>query len=141
MSCATKTKPVPRLRMTPSTTARRARSVPCSNASRSMSRISVIGDDAVHLGAAVAREVEQRVLVVGAEVEIARGEQHLVAVRRGAGNDLSGGGDDLALGQGRDTFFEATLRHADDPRAVLVRAGGHHQIVVEAGEPILARIG
>src|SRR4051794_14602252 len=118
MSCATKTKPVPRLRITPSTTARRAPASPVSNASRSTSSTSLIGDESVELRAAVALEVEQRVLVVRAEVEIARGDDDLVAFGRCPRHHLAGRSDDLTLGQGRDALLDASLRHADDPRSV-----------------------
>src|SRR5229473_2183566 len=43
------------------------------------------GDRPVHLGAAVAREIEHGAAIVGASIEVALGECDLVAVARAAG--------------------------------------------------------
>ena len=58
-------------------------------------------DPGVHLGPAVAVEVEQRALVLRAPVEVAAGGDQLVAGGEGLRHDLAGRGDDAALGQRR----------------------------------------
>src|SRR3954451_6744952 len=150
MSWLVNTNPVPRLRATPSITARRPLPSLRSNASRSTSstatapigldHTALLRDARVHLRTPVAVEVEQRPLVVGAEVEVAHRDRDLVAVRHALGDDLAGRGDDLTLGERVDALLDAALRDTHHPRAVLVRAGRHDEVVVDPGQPVLPRV-
>ena len=98
-------------------------------------------DAAVDLGAAVPVEVEQRVLVLRAPVEVAAGHDHFVVGGQRLGDDLAAGRDDHRLAQRVDAFLDAALGHTDHPRAVLVGAALHHERVVEALQDVLAGVG
>ena len=94
----------------------------------------------VHLGPAVAIEVEQRVLVPLAPVEVAPSNDQLVVGGQRLGDDLSARGDDHRLRQRVDALLDAALGDTDHPGAVLVGAALHDERVVEPLEDVLARI-
>src|SRR6185312_1774005 len=92
--------------------------------------------EAVVLRPPVGGEVEDIVLVAGAEIEVAAAHAELVLVAVAHRHDLAGGRDDRALPDHVIALLESAFRCADHPGAVLIGAGLHDQVVVEQLEGI-----
>ena len=89
------------------------------------------------LDAPVLGEIEQGLLVVGAFVQVAdRGDQ-LVAFGLRQRDDLARGRDHGAAADQVAAFLEARLGDADHPDRILVGAGLHREVVVEAREVLV----
>ena len=84
-------------------------------------------------------EVEHRLLVEPADVEVAFRREHLVAVAGRHGDDLAGRRDNAAAGEQFAAFFVAGFGDADDPGAVLVGAGLHAQMIVKIRQVVVDR--
>ena len=115
----------------------------CHNAVsfRRRNRPFSLDDLAIRFGAAIAGEVEQSLLIVGAHVQIYACSDQLVSVGDCLGNDLPGWGDDAAVGQQLAAFFRAAFGSPDHPHAVLIRARLHHEMIVESLQRVLRGIG
>src|SRR5215510_2792748 len=100
-----------------------------------------VHDQPVVLGTTVPREVEDRFLVGPGEIEVTAGHAQLVAEGGAHGYRLAGGRNDLALPDHVASLLPAALGHPHHPRAVLVGAGLHGELVVEVGEEIVLRGG
>lgn len=98
-------------------------------------------DSLVKLGPPVAIKVEQRFLEVFTLVQITTSGDDLVSGGCCLGHDLPAWGNDARLGQRLDAGFDATLGYANDPGSVLVSTCLHTQMIVEALQRVLARIG
>ena len=91
------------------------------------------------LDPAVVCKIEHRLLVEAADVEIAFGDEDLVAIAGRLRDDLTRRRDDAAAGEEFAPLFIAGLGNADDPCAVLVGAGLHAQVIVESRQVIVDR--
>src|SRR6202035_4678705 len=89
------------------------------------------GDAAVVLDAAVAREIEDRLLAEPGRVEVAIGDDQLVVLGRRRGDDLAVRIDDDAAADHVMAVLGAALRHRHHPGRVLVGAGLHRETMVE----------
>ncbi len=104
---------------------------------RRRDRALALDDQAVGLRLAVDREVEGRTLVALREIEIAARHAQFVAERRAHGDRLARRRDDLRLPDVQYALLVAGLGDAHDPRAVLVGARLHRQLVVEVRQRVV----
>ncbi len=95
----------------------------------------------VHFRPPVPLEIENGRRVPLAPVEVAGGHDDLVAGRERLSNHLPGRGDDAALGDGVDAFFDPTLGRRHHPGPVLIGAGLHDELVVEGPQDVLRGVG
>ena len=98
-----------------------------------------LGDQMVMLDPPVLCKIEHRLLVEAADVEIAFGDEDLIAIAGRLRDDFTGWSDDAAAGEEFASLFVAGLGDADDPCTVLVGAGLHAQVIVEVREVIVHR--
>src|SRR5690348_16268573 len=85
-------------------------------------RSRALRDQPVMLYAAVLGEVEHRFFVEAADLEIAFGDEDLIALAGRLRDDFTGRRDDAAAGEQLAALLVAGLGDADDPCAVLIRA-------------------
>src|SRR4051794_10432269 len=95
-----------------------------------------LDDEPVGVRLAVLGEIEDRVAITLAEIEIAARGDHLVLERDGLRDDLSGRGDDGALADHVGAFLDPAFGGADHPSGILVGTGLHRQVVVELGQAV-----
>ena len=119
----------------------RAREHSPASSFRWRNRAFSLYDLAIRFGAAIAGEVEQRLFVVGAHVQIYACSDQLVSVGNRLGHDLPGGSDDAAVSQQLAAFFGAAFGCSDHPHAVLISTRLHHEVVVECLQRVLRGIG
>lgn len=100
----------------------------------------LLADALIVLRAAVVGEVEDSVFVGQSGIEVAAGDDQLIADGAGFGDDFAGGGDDTAIADEVAAFFPSGFGDADDPGTVLVRAGLHRQQIVKVVEVVASRI-
>jgi hypothetical protein len=96
-------------------------------------------DELIMLDPAMLGEIEHRLLVEAADVEIAFGDENLVAAAGGLRNDFAGRSNDATAGKKFAALLIAGLGDADHPCAVLIGTRLHAQVIVEAGEMIVDR--
>lgn len=89
------------------------------------------GDDPVMLDLSVLLEVEERFMIMGAQVEVAPGCDELILFRRRDGDDLARGSDDGAAANELTSLFSARLGNTHDPRVVLIGSSLHDEVVVK----------
>src|SRR4051812_25620832 len=79
-----------------------------------------LDDEPVRVRLSVLGEIEDRVAIALAEIEVAARGDHLVLERDGLRDDFSGGGDDGALADHVGAFLDPAFGGADHPSRILV---------------------